>query len=453
MARAARWVAAAVLLAGIGGVRPTADAETLAVNLKVVGRSDLGTPGVDGDITVLGTTAVVAVDGVPGPGSTCPPSSAVVVDLKDVRHPRVVSTIAVPAGMTATDLDSASLATAAFTGDVVAMALAPCNGRAGATVVLHDITDPARPALLSQTAPCPDCGPGPQSVSLAWRSDNRLVAATVNARRPGLAVDDVTDPAHPVLLGRWDDQPGTAGCAPAQGLVTAQLADDGLRAIAVSADGRVHQVDLADPARPVAADPTPAPADLASPRSTAHAAVLPLGRRSLAIVTTDGVDELCASGPPSHGVRLLGLGGVAPPVEQSPIRFPTPSAPGRLVASGELAYITWHGDGIRVIDLGEVRPRTIAQFAPAGGDVVGVALLPDHVVVTDASLGLFVLERPGEDGGRAGFWSQFLRFLPYLGFATVASAALVVPRVAAAAARAGSAARSPVGSPVRRSRA
>ena len=74
--------------------------------------------------------------------------------------------------------------------------------------------------------------------------------------------------------------------------------------------------------------------------------------------------------------------------------------------------------------------------------------LDEHVVVSDAYQGVFVLERPDEGGGRATFWSQFLSIFPYLGFAMLAAAGILVPRMLAsraAASATGALAKAPSG--------
>jgi hypothetical protein len=135
------------------------------------------------------------------------------------------------------------------------------------------------------------------------------------------------------------------------------------------------------------------------------------------------------------------------------VRYPLAGSPGRIVASGALAYVAWHGAGVRVVDFGEIQARTVANFAPSPSDVVGVDLLADHVVITDLTSGLYVLERPTEGGGRAGFWSQFLSFLPYMGFAVMAGAAALIPRLVGAAGAAGAGVPTPGAARVRRRRA
>jgi hypothetical protein len=235
-------------------------------------------------------------------------------------------------------------------------------------------------------------------------------------------VVEVTDPAHPAPVGRWSDPQagGGGGCAG-----TARLTDDGEGAVVVRGDGRVYDLDLTDPARPSASGPTE---DVGGPARSVHAAVLPLGNRTIAIVSEEGCAEDTAAG---ERLRVLALERGIAPREEEPVEYPGAGGPGRLVASGALAYVAWHGAGMRVVDFGEVKARTVAQFAPDHADVVGVALLPEHVVVTDASLGLYVLARPDEGGGRAGFWSQFLSLLPYMVLPLMATAFVLVPRLAA----------------------
>lgn len=424
MAMASGWLwtaAASVLLltTGASGL-PSAGADLIEANLEVVGRSDLDGAGLYGDVAVVGTTAVVA-------SNTCPTSAVKVVDVKEPRTPQVVASIPLPPGTAVADVDAVTVLTPSFTGDLVALAIAPCSGAGAAVVAYHDVTDAGKPRALGQTAACPRCGAGPYSVSLAQRADGRVLAARADSSGTGVAVDDVTDPLRPALVGHWPD-PGPAGAACATGgaTVSALLHRDGERALAVFTDGRIYDIGLTDPAQPSAGDPAPAPP---AGRAGAHAAVLPLGNRTVAIVAEDGLDDACLDMPAQSGLRVLALDAEAAPQELDPVRFPGTAAPGRLVASGELAYVTWHGAGLRVIDFGQVRPRTVAQFAPSQPDVVGVALLSQHIVVTDLASGLYVLERPEEAGARATFWSQFLSLLPYLGFPVLAAAMLFALRV------------------------
>ncbi len=426
----ALW-AATLLAAG------PAPAAQVAVNLEQVGASDLGRPGVFGDVTVVGTTAVVATEAPPAAGTACPATAAQVVNLKDPRHPAVVASIPLSAGTTAA-LDALAVEGPAFTGDLLAVALSPRAGcGSGGKVAYYDLTDPPHPRLLAETAGAAT------TISLAQRRDGQVLA--VRSDPAGVDLSNVTDPARPAPLFRWTDPLGRdRGCAGA-----ARLQDDGEEVVVARGDGRVYELDPTGPARPAAG---PAEGAGGEPHTT-HAALLPLGNRTIAVVSEEGCTANTVAG--GGRLRVLDVQRGAPPSEEEPISYPGAGAPGRLVGSGSLAYVAWHAAGLRVVDFGEVTPRTVAQFAAADADVVGVALLPEHVVVTDAGLGLYVLARPDEGGGRAGFWSQFLTLLPYLGFPLVAAAFALLPRWAARRSPAGApqTAGSPVPSGARRRRA
>lgn len=412
---------------------PASAAEVVEANLDVVGRTDLGGGGPFDDVAVVGTTAVVAGD--------CPDAVVRVVDIKDARRPAAVSTVPLPPGTRAAEVDAASVLTPTFTGDLLALALAPCGLRTGPGAVFYDVSDPATPTFLGATPGCDGCGPRTASVSLAQRGDGRVVSLRHAA--PGAVVlEDVTDPRRPAVLGRWSAPDAVPpGCVRGE-VRSAVLQDDGQGAVVVLADGRVYQLDLSEPAQPSAVGDEAAPAG-----GGGYGAVMPVGARTLAIVADEGPGGACA-GQAGPGLRLLELSGGAPR-ELGPVRFTTGASPGRLVASGELAYVAWAGDGLRVVDLGQVRPRAVAQFIPAQPAVAGVALLANHVVVVDRNSGLYVLERPDEAGAGSSFWSDLVGLLPYLGFAGLLVAALVIPQLAMGRAPGRSHVPSPVPEPTR----
>lgn len=388
------------MLVALGGTGRGAGA-VVDVSLDVLGRTDLGGGAPFDDVAVTGTTAVVATG--------CPSGALKVVDVKDPRRPSVVATVALPGGTAATDVDAA--------GGLVAVAVSPCARGAGAETAYYDVSEPARPRRLGGTPLCAGCAPW---VSVAAQGEGRVLALRP-AGAGGVAVDDVTDAARPAPVGEWSArEPAAEGpCGPGTGRIRAAALHDGPGALVVFDDGRVYDVDLSDPSRPADGGGGSA----AGGRSR-FGAVMPVGRRTLAIVS----DEGCTASAP--GLRLLQLQRGAPPAELQPVRFTTPAPPGRLVASGELAYVAWHGDGLRVVDLGQVRATTVAQFVPERPDVVAVALLEDQVVVVDRDSGLYVLERPDEGGARSSFWSELHGLLPYLGVAAFLAAVFVVPRLA-----------------------
>ena len=405
-------VAATLLLGSV------AHADVTEVNLEVVGRWTLGTAGAYGDVTVVGTTIVAAIEGCQG--------SVQVLDAKDPAKPKVVAAIPLPVGATVVDLDATTVESEGFTGDLLAVALAPCAGGAPTSVGYFDISEPASPRSVGQRE-------GSGSVSIAQRPDRRVLA--VRATAAGVAIDDLSDPRNPFEHARWAPPAPAGGCGP----TVAQLYENGERAIVVIA-GAAFTVDLIEPSRPTASEPT-------GGAGGEHVGVLPLGSRTIAVVSEDG---MCP--PAEPGLRVVKLARGEAPVDEAPLRYAGAGAPGRLVASGAYAYVAWGGAGVRVVDFAEVRPKTVAQFIPVKANVVAVGLLPEHVVISDANQGLVVLERPDEGGGRSTFWSQFLSLLPYLGGAVFLTALVLVPRLVGAHARSRSPVRVPSAQPVRRRR-
>ena len=146
------------MVLGAGAAPATEAVET---NLEVVGRTDLGRGGPFDAVAVIGTTAVVAGD--------CSSPTVTVVDLEDPRRPRVVATLPMPPGTRAAELDATAVETPSFTGDLVAVGLAPCGGQTGPGVVLYDLSDPAAPELRGRTQACERCTSHAAPVSLASR--------------------------------------------------------------------------------------------------------------------------------------------------------------------------------------------------------------------------------------------------------------------------------------------
>ena len=141
-------------------------------------------------------------------------------------------------------------------------------------------------------------------------------------------------------------------------------------------------------------------------------------------------DRMCGGDEPTgRGLRLLALDRQTGPADAGQVRLPSPAPPGRVAASGELAFVAWHADGLRVVDLGQVAPHVVAQFIPPSADVVGVAIQPDHVLAVDRSAGLYVLERPDE-GNRESLAQKVKNAAGFIIFPLGAALLVTVPRLA-----------------------
>lgn len=229
------------LLMGLVQLGP-AQAESTA-NLEVVGSSDLGGRGLNGDVAVVGDTAVVASgtiasvavasDGIRNParcaGTPDPalagspmgtvPATVKVVDLSDPGNPTVASEIPIEPGEAALSVDAMHVETPDFTGDLVAVGVVVCHLAASPIprgVEYYDVTNPSVPVFLGRyLADFGDTGNFPPAVgissqygvSLHQQGDQVLsLSAEPFATAAGFAsgdlrIVDVTNPRMPTQVG------------------------------------------------------------------------------------------------------------------------------------------------------------------------------------------------------------------------------------------------------------
>ena len=229
-------------------------------DLTVVGHTDLGGGGGYGDVAVVGDTALVAAgDAAPGPAPApvgeAPASdtpacaaSVSVVDLRRPASPSVAATITLAPSRRIEDIDALTVHTPAFSGDVAAVVVAPCNpGDGGTGVAYYDVTDPAAPKLLGRVghprrladdSAATTCGPAlrgtcprtGRTVRMQQRPDGRVISLS-SARAPGsdsqadIFAVDLTDPRSPAPLG----------FVPLRGRPGATSVDDGCSPVRLSA--------------------------------------------------------------------------------------------------------------------------------------------------------------------------------------------------------------------------
>ena len=297
-----------------------------AQSMRLVGRSDLGGAGLNGEVTIVGTTAIVAAGMMPAAGVhahfynpyPCPAVAIKLVDLSRPAVPRVVGTIPVPAGMAAHGVSAARVRTPRFDGDLLAVALTMC-GAAGMTmergVAYYDVTRPAAPRLLGRyqadadivhADSIPACGPPPlstarcassqHSVSLTQRTDGRVLSLSIEpgasaSKYPAgdLRVVDATDPWHPVQVGAFPAA-GTPifsnnGCRPFSAGHGAAFSHDGRRALLAFYDGGIFSLDLAGQGSPVMRSQFTYPSDRSVEGSAAYVTSARVAGRDLALIS------------------------------------------------------------------------------------------------------------------------------------------------------------------------
>ncbi len=254
--------AMALVLVAVGsGVATTATAQIPPVSL--LGFSNLGGQGANGSVAVVGNTAVVGAGFLPNSAAhtgfynpiTCPFVSVKVVDLTNPASPTVASTIPVPFGQVALDVDALHVATPNFTGDLAAVAFTACSVAgfsSPAGVGFYNITNRGAPALLGRIFPDDDF----HEVALAQRPDGRVLAlATVPFNGGDVIVIDATNPASPVDVSQFPASGAPAtfsnnGCRPFNAGHSAEPSADGNQMLVPYLDAGLFSASLADPANP-----------------------------------------------------------------------------------------------------------------------------------------------------------------------------------------------------------
>ena len=350
--------------------------------MRLIGRSDLGGAGLNGDVTVVGTTAIVAAGLMPAAGVhahlynpyPCPAVAIKLVDLSQPSAPKVVGTIPIPAGVAAHGVSAARVRTPSFTGDLLAVALTVC-GLAGNTldrgVAYYDVTHPNAPTLLGRYSAdadivhadsIPACGPPPlssarcassqHSVSLIQRPDGRVLSLSLEpgasaSKYPSgdLRVVDVTDPRHPVQVGAFP-APATPifsnnGCRPFSAGHGAGFSQSGMGGLLAFYDGGIFILDLGGSGTPVKRGQFTYPNDRSFEGSAAYVASARVNGRDLALVSEADfiapTTTLAVDGQPNVAGPKFGCEAIFTLYDQQN-RAQLYRQPGSRV-DGELAYV------------------------------------------------------------------------------------------------------------------
>ncbi|MDP9401854.1 MAG: hypothetical protein M3P85_00660 [Actinomycetota bacterium] len=318
---------------------------TSSPTLRVVGHSDLGGQGLNTEVAVVGTTAVVGGGYVPqstisnahtritslNPAPPCTPVPVKIVDLSDPASPRVAATIPVPAGQGAYDVDALHVSTPAFTGDLAAITLATCQydvkaireravaqfgSYADRGVAYYDVSDRAHPRFLGRyvadfdniSPEAPPCSPGFDSrcaqdqfsVELEQLRDGRVMsvstrpdATSTNKPSGDVRIVDVTDPRKPTQIGSWPplgqapETSGSQGCYNRVGGRTASFTADGTWLAVAHLDAGLFVLDVNDLANPKPLGQWKYPLDWNVEGNGAYVDVAQVGGRQLALLSDE----------------------------------------------------------------------------------------------------------------------------------------------------------------------
>lgn len=323
-------------------------------NFEVVGTHALGSRGWNTGLALAGLCAYIGNRRLP---------QIAILDVANPDEPALVGELVLAPGSRPVELRTVP--------DLNLLVV--MNFSAGVTFITYDISDCRNPHPLGALG----LGAVPHEFYL-WRDPSRpeRLLAYVSMFyhiRPDLHVVDLTDPTEPRWLGSWS--------APADGvggtLHAVSISDDGRLAYLALTEGGLLLADVSDFAAGAANPHLRLVRDEAgfapAPAISAHSA-LPLADPRFVLVTEE------VYGCPFAGMFVADVAAPARPQIVSRFRLPeaTPPCEGRADPSavftahnpllvGDLAFITWYGGGLQVLDLRDpTQPVRVAQYVPAG---------------------------------------------------------------------------------------
>ena len=382
-----------------------------ALNMEVVGQSDLGGRGFNADVWVHNGYAYVGQWGFGdwANGSKdrfCPQgsnTSAVIVDTRDPSNPQVAGRLQNPANTSIEDIVVYTARYGPFAGhDIAAGGIQYCGDsrydpNAERGLMLWDVTNPVAPIQIGylKTA-C--CTRGVHEFEVQHRADlgrTFAYASVPTSRYPDstspngyrdrngdgdFRLIDITDPAHPVQVSDWGVQDiggpfyGGQGCDsdPNYGH-GAEPSEDGRLVFVSYWDSGFIALDLTNPAQPVFRGRTVYPANA---DGDAHSASYDDARHLLFSADEDFCKTSGSGIEKGLGyLRVYDYSNLAAPVQIGEYRTPN-SLGSNSQAAGDYSihnalvvgtdvYMSWYSDGIRVVDASNPRaPREVAYFVP-----------------------------------------------------------------------------------------
>jgi hypothetical protein len=243
----------------------SAPTPVLANHFEVLGHNDLGARDTNGDVWVHGNFAYVGTWSNP-----CNGRGVKIIDVSNLRDPRLIGTLAKRKGTSAEDMVVRHVSTPFFTGDLLAVGIQRCGegpafDRQQYGVDFWDVSNPYRPRKLSFLGVTNGQG-GVHELDVFQRGGNVYALLATPWSEwfdpvPGgdFRIVDATNPQSPVQVGEWGA--GAHGFAPGpfwgQGSFgstfdhSARASADGLKAYVSYWDLGVLTLDISDVTNPV----------------------------------------------------------------------------------------------------------------------------------------------------------------------------------------------------------
>ena len=383
-------------------------------NFEVVGHTDLGDRGFNGDVWVHEGYAYVGhwgfqdwANGSKNRFCPQPPQSGVaVVDARDPDDPEVVATLQNPAGTSAEDVVVYTAPFGPRAGrDIAAVGLQWCGGsrfdaNADRGLQLWDVTNPAAPTEIGylRTA-C--CTRGIHEFEVEHRADlDRTFAyATVpKSRYPeagspsgyqdvngdgDFRLIDITNPAAPFQVSNFGIQDAGGPFSSGQGCDAdpnyghgAEPSEDGRLVFLSYWDSGFVALDLTDPATPSFEGRTVYPANA---DGDAHSSSYDDDRQLLFSADEDFCKNSGPGTETGYGyLRIWDYSNPAAPTQIGSFRTQNSLGIGAQGSGdytihnplivGTDVYMSWYSDGVRVVDASDpTAPEEVAYFVPPAG--------------------------------------------------------------------------------------
>jgi hypothetical protein len=434
-------VVVSVLLAAVGVVPPGAsgvqEQQPRTWNTELVGHV---APAQDGGYADVWAHKEVAYLGDLRQGDCRPGNGVWAIDLGDPARPRPLGSFARFPGSDGEDVWVGAVRTRAFKGDLAAVGLQPCSrdGAGFAGLALYDVSDPARPRELGRLAT--GVASGVHELGVVQRPDGRVLALAAvpysfnlsQGRQGDLRIVDITDPRRPRQLADWDVR--RDGPAEARSQLAARrdvfchsawpFAKGNKVVAAFWAAGELF-LDIGDPAAPRLVGQTPYRGE--DGYRGAHSGwfnedenlfvqndetMATIGSGSRASWTFQRVFDTSSLERP----RLLSTFATESAVPGKDGRVATDGiySVHNAVVEGDLEYVSWYSDGVRVVDLADPRrPQEVAWFVPPPSSprqtaatarngrrdmplVWGVYPWKDMVLASDMNSGLWIFRVTGD---------------------------------------------------------
>ncbi len=368
---------------------------SVTAGLYKVGGLTLQNPNADvwahGDFAYVSTTQS---------GDLCPATGIRVVDISDPTQPLLVTRIPSHPSTRANDVKVARVTTTFFDGVLLAHSDEPCESQGIAGFHLFDVTNPSDPVHLSNFSTGPV-----HNLYLYQRGAEAYVLLAIPSGEvfgPGrgtppsdFQIVNVTDPSDPSLIGEWTigrdggsafgrpsyldpSLPPGSDCTPPPGTPSlcrgmhpgvfnhdVWASEDGTVAYLSYWDAGLILLNISDPSSPTLIGRGIEPLTFGSEEGNLHHAVPARGGELVLLA-----DEDFAQGPwgfvrifdTSDPTDPIQIGAFATENSLNTTRRGFSFTAHNIAVRGDLAFIAWWDDGIRVIDFSQpTNPREIVS--------------------------------------------------------------------------------------------